>query len=61
LIEPDSVRVVEQAIADGVGQRGLPDVIGPLGRQELARDDRGAAPIPVFENLEQVATFLVLR
>src|SRR2546425_2754761 len=33
----------------------------PLGRGKLARDDRGAAAIPVLENLEQVAALLVLR
>jgi hypothetical protein len=57
----DSVRVVQEPIADGVGQRGLSDVIVPLGRGELARDDRGAAPIAILENLEQVAALLVLR
>ena len=55
------MRIVQEPIADGVGQRRLPDVIVPLGRGELARDDRGAAPIPVLENLEEVAALLVLR
>ena len=45
----------------GVGQRGLPDVVVPLGRWKLAGDDRGAAAIPVLEDLEQVAALLVLR
>jgi hypothetical protein len=54
------VSIVEEAVADGVRQRGLADVVMPLGRGELARDDRGAAAIAVLEDLEQVAAFLVL-
>ena len=53
--------VVEEPIADGIGQGGLADVIMPLGRGELARADRGAAAMPVLEDLEQVAALLVLR
>jgi len=52
---------VEEPVADGVGQRGLADVIVPLGRGELTGDDRGAAAVPVLKDLEQVAAFLVLH
>jgi hypothetical protein len=54
------VSVVEQAIADGVGQRGLAEVVVPLGGWELAGDDRRAAAVAVFEDLEQVAALLIL-
>src|SRR6266545_4982361 len=62
MLQGEKVRALaEEPIADGVGQRGLPDVVVPLGRGELAGDDRGAAAIAVLENLEQVAALLVLR
>jgi hypothetical protein len=54
------VGVVEKAIADGVGQRGLAEVVVPLGGGELAGDDRRAAAVAVFEDLEQVSALLIL-
>src|SRR5262245_32182678 len=53
--------VVQEPVANGVGQRGLADEIVPLGRRMLARDDRRAAAIAILENLEQVAALLILR
>ena len=53
--------IVEQPIADGVGQRRLPEVVMPLAGWELARDDRRAATVAVFENLEEIAPLLVLH
>src|SRR2546425_9800243 len=53
--------IVEQPIADGVGQRRLPEVVMPLAGWELARDDRRAATAAVFENLEEIAPLLVLH
>ena len=52
--------VVEEPVADGVGERGLADEVVPLGRRMLARDDRGAAAIAILEDLEEVATLLIL-
>ena len=52
---------MEEPIADGVGQRGLVEVIVPLGRWQVAGDDRGAAAVTVLENLEEVTPFLVRR
>jgi len=51
---------VEEAVADGVGQRGLAEVIVPLGGRQLARDDRGAAAVAIFEDLEQIPALLIL-
>src|SRR5215468_9500403 len=53
--------VVQEPVADRVSERGLPDEVMPLGRRMLARDDRGAAAVAILENLEQVATLLILR
>jgi hypothetical protein len=53
------VGVVQDAIADGVGQGGLAEVVVPLGGWQLARD-RGAAAVAVFENLEQIPALLIL-
>src|SRR4030095_1068353 len=53
--------IVEQPIADGVGQRRLPGVVMPLARGELARDDRRAAAVAVLENLKEIAPLLILH
>ena len=46
---------MEEAVADGVGQGRLAQVIVPLAGRQLARDDRRAAAVAVFENLEEIA------
>jgi hypothetical protein len=51
---------VEETIADRVGQGGVGEVVVPLGRGKLARDDGGAATIAVLEDLEQVTALLIL-
>ena len=38
--------VVQDAVADGVGERGVGEVVVPLGRRQLARDDRRAVADP---------------
>jgi hypothetical protein len=53
------VGIVQDAVADGVGQGGVGEVVVPLGRGQLARDDGGAVAVAVLEDLEQVAAFLV--
>ena len=50
---------MQDAIADGVGQGGVGEVVVPLGRRQLARDDGRAVAVAVLEDLEQVAALLV--
>jgi len=52
--------VVQEAIADRVGQGGLAEIVVPVGGRQLARDDRGAAAVAILEDLEQVAALLIL-
>jgi hypothetical protein len=54
------VRVVEETIADRVGQGGVGEIVVPLGGRELARDDGGAGPGAVLEDLEEVAALGIL-
>jgi hypothetical protein len=54
------VSVVEEAIADRVGQGLVSEVVVPLGRRELARDDRRVDAIAILQDLEQVAALVVL-
>src|SRR5574341_311880 len=58
-LEHEPVRVVEEPIADGVGQRRLADVVMPLPGRQLARHDGGARPVAVFEDLEQITPLLI--
>ncbi len=51
---------MEDAVADGVGDGGVAEVVVPLGGRELAGDDRGAVAVAILEDLEQVAPLLVL-
>ena len=51
---------MEEAVADGVGQGRLAEVVVPLGRRELAGDDGRAGAVAVLEDLEQVAPLLIL-
>src|SRR5262245_51309536 len=44
--------VVDEAVTDGVGQRGLSGAVMPLGWRMLARDDREAAVVANLENLD---------
>jgi hypothetical protein len=53
--------IVEQPIADGVGQRRLPEVVMPLAGWQLARDDGRAAAVAVLENLKEIAPLLILH
>src|SRR2546426_12078875 len=60
-LELDPVGGVNEAVADGVGQCGLPDRLVPLLDGELAGDERGGPLVTVLEDLEEVAPFLVLE
>ena len=47
--------VVEQPIADGVGDGSLSELIVPVLDLELAGEDGGAGAVAVVEDLEQIA------
>jgi hypothetical protein len=53
--------VVQEPVTDGVGQRGLADVVVPLGGRQLAGDDRRPQAVAILEDLEDVAPLLVLE
>ena len=51
--------VVQDTIADGIGQRGMPQVVMPQGRRELAGDDGRPEVIAILEDLEEILPVLV--
>src|SRR5262245_5206438 len=57
-LEHEAVGVVEETIADGVGQRGLADEGVPLSDGELAGQDGGAGAVPVVQQFEEVPAIL---
>ena len=46
---------MDQPIQDGIGHGGVVDHAVPLVDRELAGDERGALPVAVIEDLQQVA------
>ena len=50
---------MDDAVADGVREGGIREVVMPVVRRELARDDRRACSVAVLEKLQEMATFLV--
>ena len=54
------MRVVQEAIADRVGQGRIGEVVVPLSRRELARHDGRAGAVAILQDLQQVATLLIL-
>ena len=54
--EVDPLRVVDDAIEDGVGVGGIADQLVPFVDGDLAGDDRRSAAVAFFENLEQIVT-----
>ncbi len=51
--------MVHDTIADGIGQRRMPQIVMPEGRRELARDDGRPEVIAVLEDFEEILAFLV--
>jgi hypothetical protein len=45
----------EQAVTDGVGDRGLAESLVPERDRELARDDRAAHARPILDHFQQVS------
>jgi hypothetical protein len=46
--------VVDQALADRIGDGGIPDALVPVAHWELPRQQGGAAPTPIIHHLEGV-------
>ena len=55
------MRVVEQAVADGVGLVGVADDGVPVGDGQLAGDEGGGALGPVLDDLGEVAALGVAQ
>ena len=52
---------MHHAVEDRVGERGIAEGLMPVLDRQLTGDQRGAASMTIFDNLEQVATiFMVL-
>jgi len=54
--EINPVGVVDDAIENGVGIGGIADQLVPFVDGNLAGDDRRAAAVAFFENLEEIVT-----
>ena len=52
--------VVEHAVEDRVRDRGIAQVLVPLGGRELAGDDGRSIRVAVFDDLEQVVAIGLL-
>ena len=50
---------MHQAVEDRVGQRWIPQGLMPVLDQQLTSDQRGAAIMAIFDDLEQVAPVLI--
>src|SRR3989442_592603 len=53
--------VVEEPVTDGIGEGRLADVVVPLGRWQLAGDDRRPCGVAILEDLQDDATILILE
>ena len=51
------MRPMNQTIQDGIGQRGIPDVLMPVVDRELAGHDAGTVADAVVEKLKQIIPF----
>ena len=58
-LQGDLVRVMDQAVKDRVGQRGIPQGLMPVLDRELTGDNGGPATVAIFEEFQQVAAVLI--
>ena len=58
-LEGNLVRVVDEAVEDGVGQGGVANDLVPVVDGNLAGDEGGASVVAVFNDLEEVASLFV--
>ena len=54
-MELDPVRVVDDPVEDGVGQRGVADDLVPVVDRHLAGDDQRAGAVAILDDLQQIA------
>lgn len=52
------VRVMHQAVEDGVGERGIADDLVPMFDGQLAGHDGGLAAIAILNDLQEIAALL---
>jgi hypothetical protein len=52
---PDAIGVVNDAVEDGVGERGNPDQVMPAVHGNLAGDDERAFVVAILDDFEQIA------
>lgn len=50
------MRVVDEAIEDGIGERGIGNALMPVGDRQLSRHQGSALPIAVVQDLEQISS-----
>jgi hypothetical protein len=54
-MEFDPMRVVDDAVEDGVGQRRIADDFVPVVDRHLAGDDQRAGAVAILDDLQQIA------
>jgi hypothetical protein len=54
------VGVVQEPVTDGIGERGVADVVVVLGGGQLAGDDRRRGAIAILEDLEEIVALLTM-
>ena len=52
---------MNQAVEDAVGNRGIADLLMPMGNRHLRGKDEGAALITVIADLQEVAALAVFQ
>ena len=57
----DGVGIVDDTIADGVGQRGLADLLVPAADLKLGIEDGGSLFVTALGDLQQIAGLGVLE
>lgn len=59
-LELEAVGVVDEAVADGVGDGRVAEVLVPRFGRQLAGDDRGGVAVAVFEDVQKALTLWLL-
>lgn len=57
--ERDAVSMMDQPIQDRVAEGGIADAFVPVLDGDLAGEERGAAPRPILDHLQEIAPFAV--
>ena len=57
----DAMGIVDDAVEDSIGDRGLADHFVPGRHRELGGDERGSAAIPFLEDFEQIKALLIVE